>query len=49
MRITILETEIKQLKGMNQSLQEDNESYQMLLQERTMNGDFMLRSISEVS
>ncbi|KAI8049943.1 hypothetical protein BDF22DRAFT_161677 [Syncephalis plumigaleata] len=48
-RITILDNEIKQLKNMNQSLQEDNESYQILLQERTMNGDFMLRSISEGS
>ncbi|KAI9598636.1 hypothetical protein BDF19DRAFT_410710 [Syncephalis fuscata] len=49
LRVTILETEIKQLKDLNQSLQEDNESYQILLQEKTMNGDFMLRSVSETS
>ncbi|RKP26626.1 hypothetical protein SYNPS1DRAFT_27698 [Syncephalis pseudoplumigaleata] len=49
MRTAILRAENKELKELNQALQEDNESYQILLQERTMNGDFMLRSASESS
>jgi hypothetical protein len=41
--------QIEQLKGINESLQQDNESYQILLQEKTVNGEFSLHGIIDVS
>ncbi|KAI9267934.1 hypothetical protein BDA99DRAFT_603510 [Phascolomyces articulosus] len=39
-RIDILEQELESLKEVNASLMEDNESYQVLLHEKTMAGEF---------
>ncbi|KAI9285880.1 hypothetical protein BC943DRAFT_360094 [Umbelopsis sp. AD052] len=44
-----LEHEITNVKQLNRSLMEDNESYQMLLHERTMNGEIMLNSFMQSS
>ncbi|KAM3581429.1 hypothetical protein VKS41_006254 [Umbelopsis sp. WA50703] len=44
-----LEHEISNVKQLNRSLQEDNESYQMLLHEKTMNGEIMLNSFMQTS
>ncbi|CAG8538629.1 2555_t:CDS:2, partial [Acaulospora colombiana] len=41
-RIHSLETELSQVKNMNQSLMEENEGYRFLLGEKTMKGEFML-------
>ncbi|KAF9196875.1 hypothetical protein BGZ50_005950 [Haplosporangium sp. Z 11] len=40
-----LQTEIAQARELNKSLMEENESYQMLLHEKSMNGEFMQTSI----
>ncbi|KAH8555261.1 hypothetical protein BGW37DRAFT_476454 [Umbelopsis sp. PMI_123] len=44
-----LEHEINNVKQLNRSLMEDNESYQMLLHEKTMNGEIMLNSFMQSS
>ncbi|KAJ1952909.1 hypothetical protein IWQ62_006115, partial [Dispira parvispora] len=44
-RVLQLESELTELKQVNQTLMEDNESYQMLLHERTVNGDFTLAGL----
>ncbi|KAI8576674.1 hypothetical protein K450DRAFT_255610 [Umbelopsis ramanniana AG] len=44
-----LEHEITNVKQLNRSLMEDNESYQMLLHEKTMNGEIMLNSFMQSS
>jgi len=43
-----LQSEITQAQEMNRSLMEENESYQMLLHEKSMNGEFMQTSIMKV-
>ena len=40
-RMESLEEELVSLKQVNGSLMEDNESYQMLLHEKTMTGEFL--------
>lgn len=40
-RMGSLEEELVSLKQVNGSLMEDNESYQMLLHEKTMTGEFL--------
>ncbi|KAK9703482.1 hypothetical protein K7432_010694 [Basidiobolus ranarum] len=47
-QISALENEKLQIKGVNQTLMEENESYQVLLHEKTMNGRFMLNPILQV-
>ncbi|KAG2183218.1 hypothetical protein INT43_006222, partial [Umbelopsis isabellina] len=49
LRTEHLEHEISNVKQLNGSLQEDNESYQMLLHEKTMNGEIMLNSFMQTS
>ncbi|CAG8497786.1 15770_t:CDS:2 [Acaulospora morrowiae] len=46
-RIHSLETELSQVKHMNQSLMEENEAYRLLLGEKTMKGEFVLNSIMQ--
>lgn len=50
---TKLEMDLQEARQLNEKLHEDNESYQMLLQERTMNGEFsnsdFMRSQSTLS
>lgn len=46
-RVKDLENEIRDIKGMNEQLMEDNESYQVLLHERTMTGDFLMNPIMQ--
>lgn len=48
LKIVHLENEIANVKQLNRSLQEDNESYQILLHEKTMNGEFMMNPIMQV-
>ncbi|KAI8884841.1 hypothetical protein K501DRAFT_284655 [Backusella circina FSU 941] len=48
LKIVHLEHEIQNVKQLNRSLQEDNESYQILLHEKTMNGEFMMNPIMQV-
>ncbi|KAI9276025.1 hypothetical protein BY458DRAFT_506805 [Sporodiniella umbellata] len=48
LRIEHLEYETANVKQLNRSLMEDNESYQMLLHEKTMNGEFMANPIMQV-
>ncbi|RUP06332.1 hypothetical protein BC936DRAFT_140402 [Jimgerdemannia flammicorona] len=47
MKIEHLENEISNVKQVNRSLMEDNESYQILLHEKTMSGEFMLNPIMQ--
>ena len=47
-RIQQLENELSQVKHMHQSLMEENESYQLLLHEKTMKGEFVLNPIMQV-
>ncbi|GAB5585634.1 hypothetical protein Unana1_00534 [Umbelopsis nana] len=47
LRMEHLEHEISNVKQLNRSLMEDNESYQMLLHEKTMNGEIMLNSFMQ--
>lgn len=44
-----LRAEIIQARELNKGLMEENESYQMLLHEKSMNGEFMQTSIMQVS
>ncbi|RKP08767.1 hypothetical protein THASP1DRAFT_29436 [Thamnocephalis sphaerospora] len=46
LKIAHLENEIHQLNRMKESLQEDNESYQILLQEKTLSGEFTLDGLT---
>ncbi|KAG1048005.1 hypothetical protein G6F46_009194 [Rhizopus delemar] len=48
LKIEHLEHEIANVKQLNRSLMEDNESYQILLHEKTMNGEFMMNPIMQV-
>ncbi|OZJ04972.1 hypothetical protein BZG36_01760 [Bifiguratus adelaidae] len=48
-RIEQLEQELANVKSVCLGLQEDNESYQLLLQERTMSGEFSLDSLTQAS
>ncbi|KAK9761404.1 hypothetical protein K7432_013727 [Basidiobolus ranarum] len=45
LRIASLENEKQQIKRVNLTLMEENESYQVLLHEKTMSGSFMLNPI----
>ncbi|RCH80063.1 hypothetical protein CU097_002275, partial [Rhizopus azygosporus] len=47
LRIEHLEHEIANVKQVNRSLMEDNESYQILLHEKTMTGEFMMNPIMQ--
>jgi len=47
-RIQQLETELSQVKHMHQSLMEENEEFQLLLHEKTMEGEFVLNPIMQV-
>lgn len=49
LRMEHLEHEISNVKQLNRSLMEDNESYQMLLHEKTINGEIMLNSFMQVA
>lgn len=48
LKLVHLEHEIANVKQLNQSLMEDNESYQILLHEKTINGEFMMNPIMQV-
>ncbi|KAI8994679.1 hypothetical protein BDB01DRAFT_773669 [Pilobolus umbonatus] len=48
LKIVHLEHEIANVKQVNRSLMEDNESYQILLHEKTINGEFMMNPIMQV-
>lgn len=48
LRIQHLEQEIANVKQVNRSLMEDNESYQILLHEKTISGEFMMNPIMQV-
>ncbi|KAI9008781.1 hypothetical protein CLU79DRAFT_800228 [Phycomyces nitens] len=48
LRIEHLEHEIINVKQVNRSLMEDNESYQILLHEKTISGEFMMNPIMQV-
>ncbi|CAO3589842.1 unnamed protein product [Absidia cylindrospora] len=48
LRIQHLDQEIANVKQVNQSLMEDNESYQILLHEKTISGEFMMNPIMQV-
>ncbi|KAG0756189.1 hypothetical protein G6F64_008384 [Rhizopus arrhizus] len=48
LRMEHLEYEIANVKQLNCSLMEDNESYQILLHEKTVNGEFMMNPIMQV-
>lgn len=48
-RIQQLENELSQVKHMNQSLMEENESFQRLIFEKTMKGEFMFNPIMQVN
>lgn len=48
LKVVHLEHEIANVKQLNRSLQEDNESYQILLHEKTMTGEFMMNPIMQV-
>jgi hypothetical protein len=43
-----LMAEVDNIKQLNQALMEENESYQMLLHEKTISGDFISDSIMQV-
>ena len=49
LRMEHLEYEIANVKQLNCSLMEDNESYQILLHEKTVNGEFMMNPIMQVN
>ncbi|KAI8085130.1 uncharacterized protein BX664DRAFT_338591 [Halteromyces radiatus] len=49
LRIQQLEQEIANVKHVNQSLMEDNESYQILLHEKTISGEFMMNPIMQIA
>jgi ABC-type phosphate transport system auxiliary subunit len=44
-----LQAQIAQAQELNRGLMEENESYQMLLHEKSMNGEFMQTSIMKVN
>lgn len=48
LRVEHLELEIANVKQVNRSLMEDNESYQILLHEKTISGEFMMNPIMQV-
>ena len=48
LKVVHLEHEITNVKQLNRSLMEDNESYQILLHEKTINGEFMMNPIMQV-
>ncbi|SAM07278.1 hypothetical protein [Absidia glauca] len=48
LRIQHLDHEIASVKQVNRSLMEDNESYQILLHEKTISGEFMMNPIMQV-
>ena len=48
LRIEHLDHEIANVKQVNRSLMEDNESYQILLHEKTISGEFMMNPIMQV-
>ncbi|KAI9267344.1 hypothetical protein BY458DRAFT_512012 [Sporodiniella umbellata] len=48
LRMEHFEHEIANIKQVNRSLMEDNESYQILLHEKTMNGEFMMNPILQI-
>ncbi|CAG8573253.1 19970_t:CDS:2 [Rhizophagus irregularis] len=48
-RIQQLENELSQVKHMNQSLMEENESFQRLIFEKTMKGEFMFNPIMQLN
>lgn len=48
LRIQHLDHEIANVKQVNRSLMEDNESYQILLHEKTISGEFMMNPIMQV-
>ncbi|KAI8388255.1 uncharacterized protein BYT42DRAFT_559482 [Radiomyces spectabilis] len=48
LRLEHLEMEIANVKQVNRSLMEDNESYQILLHEKTISGEFMTNPIMQV-
>lgn len=48
LKVVHLEHEISNVKQLNRSLMEDNESYQILLHEKTINGEFMMNPIMQV-
>lgn len=48
LKVQQLEHEITNVKQVNQSLMEDNESYQILLHEKTISGEFMTNPIMQV-
>lgn len=48
LKVVHLEHEITNVKQVNRSLMEDNESYQILLHEKTINGEFMMNPIMQV-
>lgn len=48
LKIVHLNHEIANVKQLNRSLQEDNESYQILLHEKTITGEFMMNPIMQV-
>lgn len=48
LRLEHLELEIANVKQVNRSLMEDNESYQILLHEKTISGEFMMNPIMQV-
>ncbi|KAI9319217.1 hypothetical protein BX666DRAFT_2018369 [Dichotomocladium elegans] len=49
LRMQHLEHEIANVKQVNRSLMEDNESYQILLHEKTISGEFMMNPIMQVT
>ncbi|ORX54062.1 hypothetical protein DM01DRAFT_1335916 [Hesseltinella vesiculosa] len=49
LRIQHLDHEMASIKQVNQSLMEDNESYQILLHEKTLTGEFMMNPIMQVN
>lgn len=48
LRMEHLEHEIASIKQVNRSLMEDNESYQILLHEKTISGEFIMNPIMQV-
>ncbi|KAI8071861.1 hypothetical protein BDF21DRAFT_344344 [Thamnidium elegans] len=48
LKVVHLEHEISNVKQLNRSLMEDNESYQILLHEKTINGEFIMNPIMQV-
>ncbi|KAI8139741.1 hypothetical protein BJV82DRAFT_625926 [Fennellomyces sp. T-0311] len=48
LRIEHLDHEIANVKQVNRSLMEDNESYQILLHEKTISGEFMMNPIMQI-